>query len=102
MSRHTPGPWGVDGKNRTRVAPFQPGGVFLDFDRQVATVRARGGQFEVTKANAMLIAAAPEMLAALELAASYCGESGQRLDDSPLAEIREAIDKATTGIRHDV
>lgn len=67
MSRHTPGPWSIDS------------GVYLDNKevgvsngfRRLAIVNAGAGEREAI-ANAHLIAAAPELLAALEGLFEHC------------------------------
>ena len=64
LSKHTPGPWSYN--MRGQIAPCKEGDMFLDLHRQVAAVYAHGGQADVTKANARLIAAAPDMLAQLK------------------------------------
>ena len=57
MSRHTPGPWTVVGPTATGV--FAPG---------VAPPLSRKRPLEVRRANARLIAAAPELLEVARLA----------------------------------
>lgn len=65
-AEHTPGPWHADG---SRVwgdtAELQSGGTMLRHKIADAAYHAEGG-FEEQHANARLIAAAPELLAALE------------------------------------
>ncbi len=79
MNAHTPGPWTAQ-----PIYPFTNGGyyVFVDADQSsiIATVHNRG--HKNAAANARLIAAAPEMLAALhatranssEMHADICGQ----------------------------
>ncbi len=77
MSKHTPGPWCAVNENEIhdRKAEFDDDGAVVG-DRPNLIAKAEyhpGGWtteagYEIMKANARLIAAAPEMLTALELA----------------------------------
>lgn len=81
MSKHTPGPWRATLK--TVTAPETE-------DRLALEVRIHGGNVDDNRANARLIAAAPELLEALvELLAEVegCGASEKKA--------RAAIAKAT-------
>lgn len=87
--RHTYGPeyadcaWGPDGPGHSLIADCSPHG-------QRAT--------EETIANARLIAAAPELLDALEAAADYLYNPFEPDNQSPIYErIRAAIAKASPG-----
>lgn len=91
MIKHTPGPWyyaGLAGDHDFGIYPESTG-------RDIALVR------DFNEANARLIAAAPDMLAALEnarnvLAGLACGDLTRIHRSSPtLEEVREAIRKAT-------
>lgn len=95
MDKHTPGPWVVDINHATGNPEFirtfissSDGGDMYD----IANVWC--DETGNAKANARLIAAAPDLLAALQIAENaldmYSG--GQSSD---LAAIRIAIDKAT-------
>lgn len=67
MSKHTPGPWSTDGHYVVPTSDFdkaQPGTLFVALCGISSSYRPN----EETHANAALIAAAPEMLHALELA----------------------------------
>lgn len=57
MSKHTPGPWEVGPQHHGQVAVWQS-----DFPAVVATC----GRQDDAEANARLIAAAPDLLAALK------------------------------------
>ncbi len=59
MSEHTPGPWAVD-EAENGVTARGGEDMIADCDR------LNGLSFEVSRANARLIAAAPELLEALE------------------------------------
>ena len=92
--KHTPGPWSVYG------APDEL--IIHDEDREVIGIipRFKGAslkQQEKSEANAQLIAAAPEMLEALQFALSVMKEKG--IDYSETAAIEKAekaIQKATS------
>jgi hypothetical protein len=91
MSKHTPGPWAQDPTGD--IGWWQIG----TLDRPVATVDA--GDFwpiAEAQANARLIAAAPEMLAAcrmvLEMAVAW-----QPLTPGDIAEVKAAVAKAEGG-----
>lgn len=102
MSEHTPGPWSLDHQNsgggqnivdqhRRHVAHTS---CFIDHNER------HGGSIGDSEAlaNASLIAAAPDMLAALRAAESYIG--GQHIDQANTAAYRivgAAITKATGG-----
>ena len=79
MSKHTPGPWAILSESRGAIVTARDG----CYD--VAIVRDIGN--EDNKANARLIAAAPELLQALadllEAADSMCGTFGCIRGDTP-------------------
>lgn len=90
--QYTPGPWFYDGQNSCgahiiRVAAGEIAEVFgCDNDDQQAT------------ANAHLIAASPEMLAALEFVRPFLASNlGQAINASELADINRIITKARGG-----
>ena len=96
--RHTPGPWNDNGQ--FIVAP-DPGGIHPDiYIAEIAQEDEEGriASAEQQLANGNLIAAAPDMLEALELArdrlevSNYAGE-----EDEALEIIAAAIAKATGG-----
>ena len=66
MSKHTPGPWGISPIKK--YAHDGPGIYPKGADLPVAVVRSILRKEEERQANARLIAAAPDMLEALELA----------------------------------
>jgi hypothetical protein len=71
MSGHTPGPWRVKGSGRGLILRIF-GGDHDDIDTEIATVfRADHLDYE---ANAQVMAAAPELLAALILCRSCLNE----------------------------
>lgn len=97
---HTPGPWNISGAGMDRL-------IYSDSDQawDLAIVRC-GGNDRQTEANARLIAAAPDLLAALEAllrngmggvtcdpAATYCPEYSGEV----LIAARAAIAKAKGG-----
>jgi len=65
MTKHTPGPW------RVTAAPLNPGVStrwieVYSVDPEDDVAQATGGNLKTAQANARLIAAAPDLLAALE------------------------------------
>lgn len=95
MSRHTPGPWTAEGWNNTTVNAADgstitaaPGGV-------------RGAKISEIQANARLIAAAPDLLAALELflAQYHVPGSAYREARPEIQAALAAISKAKGGAR---
>lgn len=95
MSKHTPGPWRINGNNMFRwiVADSEVFTHSGDVNRS-----AYGGNMvceSVHKANARLIAAAPELLEALkEIVDAADGAGWEQLDPS-FKKARAAIAKAT-------
>ena len=96
---HTPGPWEHTGQGD--IVGKEDNGYGLGYvdvcSVYLRTVRGR------TNANARLIAAAPELLAALRGMLALDEEHHQRVqvDDDVCAEVqaaRDAIAKATTGV----
>lgn len=85
MASHTPAPWTAK-RDRRRTAPWR----IEDSDGMIAEVLAIGSfgiaRPDETEANANLIAAAPDMLAALR------GENSEPHCISPLSWLRSMID----------
>ena len=82
MSKHTPGPWHTAGDQGVQIRSEK---------HQIAKIwTMRGNEW---KANARLIAAAPDLLASLEEVLAYCREHGH--DWACMAEAQAAINKAT-------
>lgn len=75
MTTHTPGPWCAQGNSVTASG------------RSVAVVRGRGSRAELD-ANARLIAAAPDLLAALRLMLDTFGDAD---DQSVIDAARAAL-----------
>jgi hypothetical protein len=115
--QHTPGPWLVVANNSNRARPdltyvsVQPANPDPTRDRPLLmasgeyhVVSMHPSQdpytIEVRKANARLIASAPELVEALRLAedfmAGFEGDEAQDGIDARLATVRAAIAKATT------
>ena len=102
MSKHTPGPWFAQD---TRLVGGQVAVVGPNHDRKageqgvmvVAHVNGRSGE---QGANARLIAAAPDLLAACELTLAHLTSAAHRetkIIPPVLAALRAAIAKATGG-----
>ncbi len=80
MSQHTPGPWTSEYREGRAAAQYghhvhsnvysRPG----VSDGRDAIAEVRGESDEVARANARLIAAAPEMLKFVELVATFFGQ----------------------------
>jgi len=102
-AKHTPGPWKVEERTKRGTYGQPVKGCATSISVSANTVLfhcaviADGSNLETAKANAALIAAAPELLAALEaLYALVQGESPSLLEDDHHDEmIRAAIAKAT-------
>lgn len=95
MSRHTPGPWkiGTPGPNGCYTVGTQ-GGLMT---AMIAHSICEPDQVDTANANARLIAAAPELLEALEeIVAAADGDGWNQLDAS-FSKARAAISKATGG-----
>ena len=109
MTKHTPGPWTIDTRFHV-YAILDPTGqeiTFQDTEPQedCGSVTSRGRTAEETQANARLMAAAPELLEALEsITASYdrlLKEHGKPFEWGRIQSdaAREAIAKAKGGER---
>lgn len=95
-TKHTPGPWRVirlsEPRGQIQIATQGAGVGYSGL--LVATL---GNQGEHTEANAVLMAKAPELLAALRTCADWLARSA-RVDDREQAEdARAVIAKATGG-----
>ncbi len=92
MSKHTPGPWRII-EIRGRAVILEP-----EQDGHVCKISEWADEYaEEQEANARLIAAAPELLEALENLVSLC-EAGLNKEyniEAELSEPRAAIAKAT-------
>ena len=89
-SKHTPGPWRVERQNPSpTTGEYMVAGATAGY---LAEVRDCGGGNVL--ANATLIAAAPELLQALEACINYGSMTG---DDWVIEKARAAIAKATGG-----
>jgi hypothetical protein len=65
MAKHTPGPWEVGELERNEALPIYGGNATLVADVNAWWINTGWAAAEQPMANAMLIAAAPELLAAL-------------------------------------
>lgn len=87
MSFHSPGPW--------RIIPAKPNSPpTIVTERGLMVAMVAHGENHPTYSNALLIAAAPEMLAALQMALKVMVQ-----DDTPMAyaQVRNAIKLAEGG-----
>lgn len=82
--KHTPGPWKLKGLNPPRIYADEGKEIICQCDSMGEMTQSQ------EKANARLIAAAPELLAALELllpmAEKFCNNAGNGADGQGLAE----------------
>lgn len=87
MTNHTPGPWGQD----------HDGCVVMSGQRVIFDAAPDGASVEEARANRKLIAAAPDLLAALERAA-LCLEMGPRtqISENAIRQARMVIRNAQT------
>lgn len=85
MSKHTPGPWKAGTKSVT--APETE-------DRLAMDVRLYGGNSDDHRANARLIAAAPDLLAALNAMLTHMGMDEDEWNRPTFEQARKAVDKA--------
>jgi hypothetical protein len=91
-TKHTPGPWSKS-LSKTRFNIHAPSFLRL----ATAWIRPEGGSLDEIEANARLIAAAPELLEALEAVLRFdANMPGEYKHDVTLAiKVRKAISKAT-------
>jgi hypothetical protein len=95
---HTPGPWTVDySDDNLRI---YAGGVLIgEVNGSTKHIEVRGLDGETTEANAWLIAAAPDLLAALERILARVETlnlfTGRGEDTKVVEQARAAIGKAT-------
>ena len=98
---HTPGPWYFEVEEAVTRSPWTMQGLIVSADnRRIAEIFGYGSSLPWA-ANAHLIAAAPELLAALNFILAFY-EPGQRYLDTEAwkcaeASARAAIAKATEG-----
>jgi len=99
MSNHTPGPWKlqeIEDSSGIEVVEI----LILTDDVDIAQIYAFEDPETISdaRADADLIAAAPDMLKALELikrvAETHCGDSWSEMNDTVYISAREAIEKA--------
>lgn len=88
MSKHTPAPWTVNPKAKTNIRHGS-----LTIANCSSTHDGSRGEEEI--ANAKLIAAAPELLEALEAMKDYCKYHKISLGSGIVQKVDEAIKKAT-------
>ena len=89
MSNHTPGPW-VVGRKLTPNGVYTVDGELIANTHSAMRSLLRDEQIAEQDANVRLIAAAPELLAALRAMLSVCG-CGTALDCSVCNSARAAI-----------
>ena len=87
-SKHTPGPWYVFNETAVRSRNQHPAVAKCD------TTHGLGVWADVERANARLIAAAPDLLAALENILSRFDDDNLKLTVDAIQESRAAVKKA--------
>jgi hypothetical protein len=98
MSTHTPGPWAVEMAEVYSVIDAEGGRVAL-----ITNLKGRHGMGgrrsgEEAAANTLLIAAAPELLAALQKAVELVDSNVIRVRDSDRAQLIAALTQWNTAI----
>lgn len=93
MSAHTPGPWAVNEKFRKPIVGYDvgDGGDLLPIVDAV-----HGYNMKQARANARLIAAAPDLLEAAQSYIADRAEAGCTADSAAVKRLRAAIAKATS------
>lgn len=96
-TKHTPGPWKIEGPNLNHKDQFRYA-VYTNTEvkpKWICELEFYSDQgTETDKANAKLIAAAPDLLEACQWAVAF-GKNGQSHDKMILSKLKEAIKKAT-------
>ncbi len=85
-NKHTPGPWKLSANQ------FVKGSIYGSDSYLIASVSIGQSEYE---ANAKLIAAAPELLAACEMALPYLELPSNEITRADFEQIKAAIKKAT-------
>ena len=93
MSAYTPGPWAI----RMPADGFQTRHPAIDGDTGGVALAEWNGNVERTNANARLIAAAPELLAALQWAIDQVEDDLDLDHQAALKAARAAVARATGG-----
>jgi hypothetical protein len=97
-AQHTPGPWSVTDNSWETSTVYGPDGETIA-ECQINSIATEDTQYEfeaIKEANARLIAAAPELLEALEaMASAFVGHDGERGKDETFLLAHAALAKAT-------
>jgi hypothetical protein len=96
-AKHTPGPWSVHGDSHTLIGADDGKMMLASAFHKHAVCEWQRTQAEA-QANARLIAAAPELLAALQLAWKYYNDPTYQDDLTEIAfadDVVAALEKAT-------
>jgi hypothetical protein len=96
-TKHTPGPWKYEKWDSLAGIKFDRYEILVDYKHPFldkVTIANVGDAIEEKEANARLIAAAPQMLAALELIAT-CEKEVGRMNSVMYLAAMQAIKKAT-------
>lgn len=90
MTQHTPGPWRVESRGGMAGREVRAGEALV-----VATVNTTSNDQGNREANARLIAAAPEMLEALQRLLSVTELNMDDMEDETRIAIQKAVDLVT-------
>jgi hypothetical protein len=88
-AKHTPGPWGISGKEERDLGTLSPGFLEISSAHDVCWIAKVQIHTPEGEANARLIAAAPELLEALKAVVAIADRSTDEFDRA-----RAAIAKA--------
>jgi hypothetical protein len=104
IKKHTPGPWEVvtDNHYHTLIrSPLDAGNMTPGYFAEVRRFTLDESAYsylprDVLIANAQLIAAAPDLLAACQVALEWTALDGDGISEPVLAQIKRAVKKATS------
>lgn len=92
QAKHTPGPWkGYRDPHDVEAGAHNPD-IYVSADNWGDIATIGGGPLETREANARLIAAAPDLLAAAEYCVQFCDAD---ISQTLRKRLRAAIEKAT-------
>ncbi len=97
MTKHTPAPWKVCPAQKGKLGGIEVATDKAWLERELICMMPHGPEQAQAEANARLIAAAPELLAALEIIMEsivWQGGVTYKIKDGNLEAAREAIAKA--------
>lgn len=93
--KHTPGPWKALIQKKSKYFPQGSAMVATGEGRMAIDCSESGDTQEASAANALLIAAAPDLLSELREVLDWAVKEKKPLRDQEIASIRAALSKAT-------